>query len=331
MPKSLKINKVSKNNYSYAYIDSDIPDNYGAGNVVIESKFASLNYKDFLVANGDPGLVRRYPHTPGIDIAGVVINSKHPSFKEGDIVYSIGTSLGISCNGSFAQLVVLPGEWLIHASSMDQLKKSMMIGTSGVTASFILDLIESVQCKKGLDKSILISAPRSSVSSFLLRSLDSLNYTISLISRNNDSSDNGYSCFQASKFTSIDDIDSTKSFSLRKPCFSFAIDMVGGNATQYMLSSLNPGGVLFSLGGLIDSSANISLLPFFLRGVQAIGVNTESRPQEDVRAAVLKLMSSPQVMNEKCWKILDFFALGSVLTTNDGYVKTHPHTLIEFK
>lgn len=330
MPKALKINRISRNNYSHEYVDCNIPDDYGAGNVVVQSKFASLNYKDFLVANGNPGLVRRYPHTPGIDIAGVVISSKHPGFKEGDFVYSIGTSLGISCNGSFAQEAILPGEWLIHASSIDQLKKLMMIGTSGVTASFVIDLIESMQGQTGLDKSIMISAPRSSVSSFLLRYFDSLDYTFSLVSRSIDSSESAFRFCQPSTFISVEEIDSLKSFSLGKPCCSFAVDMLGQNITQYMLSSLNPGGALFSLAGIISPSVNISLLPLFLRGVQLIGVNAERRPQGHVHSAALKLMSIPVVMDKKCWNILDFFEIGSVLTAVD-VVKSHPHTLIEFK
>ena len=110
---------------------SELPE----GNVLIKVHYAGLNYKDCLSCQGHPGVTRKFPHTPGIDAAGVVESSEDEKWKPGDKVIVTGFYLGMSHHGGFSEYIRVPGEWVVPLPESMSLKESMMYGTAGITAA----------------------------------------------------------------------------------------------------------------------------------------------------------------------------------------------------
>src|SRR4030067_3772480 len=113
---------------------SDLPE----GDVLINVKYSSLNFKDALSATGNKGVTRNYPHTPGIDAAGIVVETSSNKLKEGDEVLVTGYDLGMNTSGGFAEYIGVPSEWIVKLPTGLSLKESMIYGTAGFTAALAL-------------------------------------------------------------------------------------------------------------------------------------------------------------------------------------------------
>ena len=113
----------------------NLPDN----DVLIGVKYSSLNYKDALSAIGNKGITKKYPHTPGIDAAGIVVFSRSNKFLEGDKVVVTGYDLGMNTPGGFAEYIKVPHNWIVKLPENINLKESMILGTAGFTAALALD------------------------------------------------------------------------------------------------------------------------------------------------------------------------------------------------
>ena len=111
-------------------LSEDIPE----GNVLINVKYSSLNYKDALSANGNKGVTRKYPHVPGIDAAGTVEVSNSALWKSGDQVLVTGFDLGMNTNGGFGQFITVPESWIVRLSPELSVREAMIYGTAGFTA-----------------------------------------------------------------------------------------------------------------------------------------------------------------------------------------------------
>ena len=109
--------------------ESDLPE----GELLISVKYSSLNFKDGLSATGNPGVTRNYPHTPGIDASGIVLDSSHPDFDRGDEVIVIGFDLGMGTSGGFSERIRIPANWAVKCPLGLTLHSSMVIGTAAVS------------------------------------------------------------------------------------------------------------------------------------------------------------------------------------------------------
>jgi alcohol dehydrogenase len=117
-------------------------DDLPAGDLLIDVHYSSLNYKDGLSATGNPGVTRKFPHTPGIDAAGTVLASDSPDFAVGDEVIVIGFDLGMSTPGGFGQRIRVPAGWAVPRPDGLSLRESMILGTAGFTAAECVDKLE---------------------------------------------------------------------------------------------------------------------------------------------------------------------------------------------
>ena len=117
-------------------------DDLPAGELLVEVKFSSLNFKDGLSATGNPGVTRNFPHTPGIDVAGVVLASDHADFAVGDEIIAIGFDLGMGTSGGFAERVRIPASWAVKMPKGLSMHSSMIIGTAGFTAAECVQKLE---------------------------------------------------------------------------------------------------------------------------------------------------------------------------------------------
>jgi len=131
--KALVVEESAENNFTLGIKEksiNDLPD----GDVLVRVKYSSLNYKDALSATGSKGVTKKYPHTPGIDAAGIVKESSSKAFREGDQVIVTGYDLGMNTSGGFGQYIRVPSQWVVKLPSSLTLKESMIYGTAGFTA-----------------------------------------------------------------------------------------------------------------------------------------------------------------------------------------------------
>ena len=125
---------------------ADLPE----GDLLIKVDFSSLNYKDAMSASGLPGVTRNYPHTPGIDAAGKIAESRVPDFKEGDEVIVTGYDLGMNTSGGFGEYIRVPSSWAVHLPKGLTAKESMSLGTAGLTAGLSIHALDSFREYTGL-------------------------------------------------------------------------------------------------------------------------------------------------------------------------------------
>ena len=138
-------------------------ENLPQGDVLIQVKYSSLNYKDALSATGNKGVTKNYPHTPGIDAAGIVVESSNAEFKTGDEVIVTGYDLGMNTPGGFGEYIRVPADWVVLLPVGLTLKEAMMIGTAGFTAG--ISITRMSELVKPEDGKIIVSGATGGVGS----------------------------------------------------------------------------------------------------------------------------------------------------------------------
>ena len=147
------------------------------GDVLIRVRYSSLNYKDALSASGNKGVTRNYPHTPGIDAAGVVEASSAPELVAGDEVIVTGYDLGMGTAGGFGQYIRVPASWVIKRPEGLSLRDSMVLGTAGLTAALCIDKLEQAGLTPGQGP-VLVTGATGGVGSIAVAMLSSLGYEV---------------------------------------------------------------------------------------------------------------------------------------------------------
>ncbi len=139
--KALWVTEAPHGVYETQVVERDTGD-LPAGDVLIRVQYSSLNYKDALSASGNRGVTRKYPHTPGIDAAGVVAESSVAEFAAGDEVIVTGYDLGMNTAGGFGQYIRVPAAWVIKRPQGLSLREAMILGTAGLTAALCVEKLE---------------------------------------------------------------------------------------------------------------------------------------------------------------------------------------------
>jgi len=154
--KALRVTEDESGNFHRTITTRNVAD-LPEGEILVRVHYAALNYKDALSATGNKGVTRQYPHTPGVDGAGTVEESKHPDFHQGDMVIVTGYDLGMNTDGAFAEYIRVPAGWVVPLPNGLNLKDSMIIGTGGVTAGIGLHKMEMMGQKPNIKLSSIIS------------------------------------------------------------------------------------------------------------------------------------------------------------------------------
>jgi len=176
---ALVITEVAEKQFDRAIIERSIED-LPAGDVLVRVSYSSLNYKDALSASGNPGVTRSYPHTPGIDAAGVVEKSSSDLFKPGDKVIVTSYDLGMNTSGGFGQYIRVPAGWIVPLPSTLTLEESMIFGTAGFTAAMsVYEVIQKVRPEMG---DILVTGATGGVGSLAVAMLAKLGYSVVAVS-----------------------------------------------------------------------------------------------------------------------------------------------------
>jgi acrylyl-CoA reductase (NADPH) len=262
---------------------SDLP----AGELIIEVKYSSLNYKDALSATGNKGVTRKYPHTPGIDAAGVIVDSTTKMFSVGDPVTVTGFDLGMNTSGGFGQYISVPALWAVNLPKGLSLRESMGYGTAGLTAALcIIRLMAS-----GLSKDsgeVLVTGATGGVGSVAVAILAKLGFNV--VAATGKASEHDFlTALGAKSIISREEANDTSGRPLQKGRWAGVVDTVGGNILATALKTAKYGGLVTACGNAMSADLSVSVFPFILRGVSLLGVDSVEIPMRARQMAWQKL------------------------------------------
>lgn len=257
--------------------------------VLIKVLFSSLNYKDALSASGNKGITRKYPHTPGIDAAGIIVSDKTNHFKEGEQVLVTGYDLGMNTSGGFGGYISVPASWVVPLPAGLTLKESMILGTAGFTAA--LSLYHLLRCGQApANGPVLVTGATGGVGSLAIMLLSQAGFDVIAASGKSDSYDY-LQTLGASQILTREAVDDTSGKLLLRPRWAGAIDNVGGNILATVLKGCSEHGNIASCGNALSPELHTSVFPFILNGVTLIGINSATTPM-NLRAALWKKLST---------------------------------------
>ena len=245
------------------------------GRLLIKVKYSSLNYKDALAATGAKGVVRSYPFVPGVDVAGVIIESSCDDFIPGDEVIATGYKIGMAEFGGFGEIVHLPSEWVVKLPENLSLYNAMCHGTAGITAAECVNKI----IKGGISNTlpVLVSGATGGVGSIAVSLLSKLGYEVHAITGKPDENEK-LTSMGATKIIARNDFMSEPLKPLDKAVYSSAVDTVGGEMLAKMVSMISNHGIVSCCGNVGGAMFTSSVFPFILRGVQLSGVDSAESP-----------------------------------------------------
>lgn len=215
-------------------------DDLPQGEVLIRVHYSGVNYKDSLASIPNGNIVTNYPIVPGIDLAGVVVSSENPRFKEGDEVIATSYGIGVSQSGGYSEFARVPAEWIVPLPEGLTLKEAMVIGTAGFTAALSVLRLEENNLTPD-QGSVLVTGATGGVGSFAVSILSKLGYSVE--ASTGKESEHGYlKEIGASTIVSREDVYNGKLRALGKQKWSGAVDPVGGEPLASVLSQIQYGG-----------------------------------------------------------------------------------------
>ena len=243
------------------------------GDVLIRVHYSSLNYKDALSASGMPGVTRSYPHTPGIDAAGVVARSNCETFAIGDEVVTIGNDLGMNTAGGFGEYVRVPASWVVALPKSLTARAAMTYGTAGFTAAMCVDKIIAHGVKPG-DGDILVTGASGGVGSFAVALLAQLGYTVVAATGKTESAGEYLLGLGAARLMSREEATDDSGRPLLKSLWAGVVDCVGDVMLASALKATKRDAVVVICGLAASANLQTTVLPFILRGVTMVGVDS---------------------------------------------------------
>ena len=249
------------------------------GEILVEVLYSSVNYKDAMSATGVPGVTREYPHQPGIDAAGIVRESTDPNLPLGEEVIVIGFDLGMNTPGGFGQFIRVPSDWVVPLPAGLSLRESMILGTAGLTAALCMEKLEWMNAQPQ-DGPVLVTGATGGVGSVAVSLLASLGFEV--VAMTGKEAQHDYlKALGASEIVSREALGEVSARPMLKPAFAHAIDTVGGDILTNVVKSLQPQGSVAICGLVASANFDVSVLPFILRGVNVLGVDSVELPLED--------------------------------------------------
>ena len=256
------------------------------GDVTVQVDYSTVNYKDGLAMTGKSPVVRKFPLTPGIDLAGTVTDSQHPLFKAGDKVVLNGWGVGESHSGGLAQKARLKGDWLVHLPSAFTPRQAMAIGTAGYTAMLCVMALQKhgVTPDKG---DILVTGAGGGVGSVAIALLAKLGYRVVASTGRQHEAD------YLRQLGAADIMDRSELSAPGKPLakerWAGVVDTVGSHTLANACASTKYGGVVTACGLAQGMDFPSSVAPFILRGVTLAGIDSVMAPRALREAAWARL------------------------------------------
>ncbi|MBM2813330.1 MAG: quinone oxidoreductase [Ignavibacteria bacterium] len=270
-------------------------DSLPAGDVLIRVHYSTLNYKDGLSARGHKGITRKYPHTPGVDAAGIVEQSDSPDFKPGDEVIVTGFDLGMNTSGGFAEYIRVPAGWVVPLPKNMTLRSSMIYGTAGFTAGIAINELQKRNIMPDSGK-ILVTGSTGGVGSLAVAMLSKAGYYVVASSGKPEKSD-FIKRLGAKEIISREEVRDSSQKALLSARWVGAIDNVGGDTLSTIVKSLAPWGAVCSIGLVGSDKLETTVYPFILRGVSIIGVDSAERKMSE-RLMIWKRISNEWLLDD---------------------------------
>jgi alcohol dehydrogenase/acrylyl-CoA reductase (NADPH) len=245
------------------------------GDVTVKVEYSGLNYKDALILKNGARLVKEFPHIPGIDFSGIVEESNHKDFKNGDEVILTGWRVGEIYFGGYSQYAKVNGDFLVKKPKNLDLRQSMIIGTAGLTAlmcSFTTKATREELLLGDKVKDVIVSGASGGVGSMAVMMLSKLGCSVTAIT-GKDSNTEYLKSLGAKNVINTSELNKD-SRPLDKGLWDGAVDTVGGKVLENILSQTKDAGIVAACGNAADIKLNTTVMPFIIRGVKLWGINS---------------------------------------------------------
>lgn len=293
--KALWITETENGTFERTIVERLI-DDLPAGEIVIRVHYSSLNYKDALSATGNKGITRAFPHTPGIDAAGVVEISRNEQFAVGDEVLVTGYDLGMNTCGGYGQYIRVPANWVVKKPEAYSLKECMAIGTAGFTAASAVYKMELMRMRPGTGP-IVVTGATGGVGSMAISILAKAGYEVIAVSGKSNAQEY-VQHLGATHVESREFVNDDSKKSLIKPKWAGAIDTVGGNTLATLLKGCMPEGCVVSTGLVASPKLDTTVYPFILNGISLLGIGSAEMPME-VRVTIWEKLATDWNLKDK--------------------------------
>lgn len=282
------------------------------GDVVIKVAYSSVNYKDMLAVQTKGGVIRNYPMIPGIDLSGTVVSSENSKFSVGQEVLVTGFQTGMTHTGGYAEYVRIPSEWVVALPKGLSLRDAMVIGTAGFTAALSIMTLESKGMSADKDQDILVTGAAGGVGSVAIQLLKASGYKNIIGLARVEEEIEKIKSLGATDVLLASDVIPEKPKVLASQKFHYVLDVVGDYVASGLLPQIHYGGSMSMCGNAAGIKFNSTVMPFILRGVSILGVDSVSYPIENRDAIWERFAAEWHVMSEAIVTEVDLDGLSHV-------------------
>lgn len=254
------------------FSEDDLP----AGEVTVRVDYSSLNYKDALAALGQRGIVKRLPHIPGIDAAGVVLKSADPKFAEGDAVIVSGYDLGQGHWGAWSDVIRMPAAWVVPLPSGLSLREAMVLGTAGFTAAQCVHALQQNEVTPAAGE-VLVTGATGGVGSLAVQLLVKLGYAVVAVTGKTEEHQRLLELGVTRVLDRAALVDDSER-PLLSATWAGGVDTVGGKMLSSLLRQTKSAGCVAACGLVGGAELEMTVYPFLLRGVRLCGVASADCP-----------------------------------------------------
>ncbi len=253
------------------FVDMQL-DELDPGEVVIKVAYSSVNFKDALAATGAGKIIRRFPCNGGIDLSGTVEQSSDARFKAGDAVIATSYDIGVSRDGGYAEYARVPADWVVAMPSGLDTYSAMVLGTAGFTAGLAVVRMEHEGLKPA-NGPVIVDGATGGVGSVAIDILAGAGYKV--VALTGKSAETGYlKKLGAAEVMLRSELDLGKIRPLGKETWAGAVDNLGGDVLSWIASTMKTGGALASIGLAASHEFKTTVMPFILRGVSLVGIDS---------------------------------------------------------
>lgn len=278
MFKALLVEKDAEGKTS-ASVQQITEDRLPEGDVTVAVEYSTVNYKDGLCVGPGGGLVRTYPHVPGIDFAGTVETSSDARYKPGDKVVLTGWRVGEAHWGGYAQKARVKADWLVPLPAGLSPRQAMAVGTAGFTAMLAVMALEDHGLVPGKGP-VLVTGAAGGVGSVATAILANLGYEVAGVTGRPETAEY-LKGLGATRIVPREDLNETVKRPLEAETWAGCVDAVGGEMLARVLGQIQYGGSVAAVGLAGGAGLPATVIPFLLRGVNLLGIDSVMRPYED--------------------------------------------------